>query len=92
MGSQPSPDAFAFDGFRWLRNGLVLGGHHSPQFTPSRHDAGARLACVQTVTYPPPLGVTVAAASAPRRVPGAAGPAAARRPRGVPGSGLRLTA
>jgi hypothetical protein len=84
MGAQPSADAFPFDGFRWLRNGTVLGGHHGPQFTPSRHDAGARLSCRQTVTYPPPLGVTVAATSRPRKVGG--GPVPATR------SVLQLTA
>ena len=70
MGLQPSATAFAFDGFRWRRNDILLGGHRGPQFTPSRHDAGARLSCREIVTYPPPLSVTVAATSAPRRLPG----------------------
>ena len=39
----PRPTRSRFDGFRWLRNGTLLGGHRGPQFTPSRHDAGARL-------------------------------------------------
>ncbi len=86
MGLQPSATAFAFDGFRWRRNDSLLGGHRGPQFTPSRHDAGARLSCREIVTYPPPLSVTVAATSAPRRLPGGSAPAAA------PSSGLRLTA
>ena len=68
MGLQPSAEAFRFDGFRWLRNGTLLGGHRGPRFTPSRHDAGARLSCRETVTYPPPLSVTVAATSRPRAV------------------------
>ena len=49
----------------------------SPLFTPSDHDAGARLSCRETVTYPPPLGVTVAATSRPRKVGGAPAPAPA---------------
>jgi hypothetical protein len=69
--------AFGFDGFRWLRNGARLGGHSGPRFTPARRDAGARLSCRETVTYPPPLNVTVVAASLPRVVGGApAAPAA----------------
>ena len=44
MGLQPSAAAFRFDGFRWLRNDTLLGGHRGQQFTPTRHDAGARLA------------------------------------------------
>jgi streptogramin lyase len=86
MGLQPSAAAFSFDGYRWLRNDTLLGGHRKAQFTPTHHDAGARLSCRETVTYPPPLNVTVAATSAPRRVAGRAAPAAA------PSSGLRLTA
>jgi hypothetical protein len=77
MGLQPSTAAFPFDGFRWLRNGALLGGHRRQQFTPTRHDAGARLACRETVTYPPPLNVTVAAASPPRAVRGAPAPTSA---------------
>jgi streptogramin lyase len=85
-GLQPSAAAFRFDGFRWLRNATLLGGHHSPQFTPARHDAGARLSCRETVTYPPPLNVTVAATSAARTVRGGSAPAAPSSSR------LRLTA
>ena len=73
----PRPPPFRFDGIRWLLNGTLLGGHRRPQFTPSRHDAGARLACRETVTYPPPLNVTVAATSPPRAVKGAPAPAPA---------------
>ena len=86
MGLQASSAAFSFDGYRWLRNDTLLGGHGGPQFTPTHHDAGARLSCRETVSYPPPLNVTVAATSAPRRVRGRAAPAAA------PSSALRLTA
>jgi hypothetical protein len=71
MGLQPSVTAFRFDGLRWLRNGVLLRGHSGPRFTPTGHDAGARLSCRETVTYPPPLNVTVAATSPPRAVPGA---------------------
>jgi hypothetical protein len=96
MGLQPSASAFRFDGFRWLRNDTLLGGHGGPQFTPSRHDAGARLSCRETVTYPPPLGVTVAATSRPRAVRGAAAPTPASAPTPAPSpstsSVLRLTA
>jgi hypothetical protein len=80
MGLQPSADAFSFDGFRWLRNGTLLGGHRGPVFTPTRHDAGARLSCREIVTYPPPLNVTVAATSPPRAVGGATAPVPATQP------------
>jgi hypothetical protein len=73
MGLQPSATAFTFDGFRWLRNATLLGGHRGQQFTPTRHDAGTRLSCRETVTYPPPLNVTATATSPPRAVK--AGPA-----------------
>jgi hypothetical protein len=93
MGLQPSEQAFRFDGFSWLRNGTLLRGHRGPQFTPSRHDAGARLSCRETVTYPPPLGVTVAATSRPRVVRGAASSApAAPAPGPATSPVLRLTA
>ena len=90
-GLAPSASAFRFDGFRWVRDGTLLRGHHGPAFTPAHHDAGARLACRQTLTYPAPLNVTVAADSPARRVtgsgsgrpstraPGAPRPAAPRR-------------
>jgi hypothetical protein len=39
-------------------------------------DAGARLACRETVTYPPPLNVTVAVTSQALRIRGAASVAA----------------
>ncbi len=74
MGLQPSAAAFRFDGFRWLRNDTLLGGHRGQQFTPTRHDAAARLSCRETATYPPPLNVTVAATSPPRAVRGAPAP------------------
>jgi streptogramin lyase len=86
MGLQPSARAFPFDGFRWLRNDTQLGGHRTPRFTPTRHDAGARLSCREIVTYPPPLNVTVAATSPSRTVGGRQGSTPARS------SGLRLTA
>jgi hypothetical protein len=76
-GLAPTASAARFDGYRWLRNGTVLGGHHSSVFTPSRHDAGARVSCREVVTYPPPLGVTAVATSPPRRVAGR--PASATR-------------
>jgi hypothetical protein len=47
---------------------VLLRGHAQPRLTPTRHDDGARLSCRETVTYPPPLGVTVASTSRPRAV------------------------
>ena len=62
-GLAPSVNAFGFDGFRWLRNGVLLRGHAGQSFTPAVRDSGARLACRETVTYPPPLNVTVSVTS-----------------------------
>jgi hypothetical protein len=62
-GLAPSINAFGFDGFRWLRNGVLLRGHAGQSFTPAVRDSGARLACRETVTYPPPLNVTVSVTS-----------------------------
>jgi hypothetical protein len=82
-GLRPSAVAFPFDGFRWLRNGTLLGGHGGQSFTPTRHDAGARLSCRETVTYPPPLNVTVAATSPSRVEPATRPPAPALVARSV---------
>jgi streptogramin lyase len=75
-GLTPSVSAFGFDGFRWLRNGVLLRGHAGQSFTPGGRDNGARLACRETVTYPPPLNVTVSVTSPAVRVRGAPAPAA----------------
>jgi streptogramin lyase len=72
----PSPAAQGFDGFRWLRDGVALPGHIGQSFTPAPRDAGARLACRETVTYPPPLNVTVAVISPQVRIRGASSIAA----------------
>ena len=95
-GRRPSASAFPFDGFRWLRDDVLLRGHGGQSFTPAAHDAGARLACRETVTYPPPLNVTVAADSPPRTVTGVrgdpgAGPAhrlSPKRPPAYAGAGV----
>jgi hypothetical protein len=64
----PSVSAFGFDGFRWQRNGVLLRGHAGQSFTPAGRDSEARLACRETVTYPPPLNLTVSVTSAAVRV------------------------
>jgi streptogramin lyase len=82
-GLAPSASAFRFDGFRWLRNGVLVRGHAGGSFTPAGGDSGARLACRETVTYPPPLNVTVSVTSPEVEVRGASAAAATT---------LRLTA
>jgi hypothetical protein len=42
----------------------VLPGRSSRVHTPTAADAGSRLACQETATYPPPLAVTARARSA----------------------------
>jgi hypothetical protein len=69
-GRRPSA-ARAFDGFRWLRDGVPVRGHATQRFTPGPGDAGARLACREIVTYPPPLNVTVSVTSPAVRIRGA---------------------
>jgi hypothetical protein len=69
-GLAPSASTFRYDGFRWLRNGVALRGHTGQSFTPAPRDRGARLACRETVTYPPPLNVTVAVTSRAERIQG----------------------
>jgi hypothetical protein len=81
-GLAPSASAFRFDGFRWLRNGILMRGHAGRSFTPASRDGEARLSCRETVTYPPPLNVTVSVTSPAVPVQGV--PAAATT--------LRLTA
>ena len=83
-GLPPSVSAFGFDGFRWLRNGVLLRGHRGQSFSPAGRDSGALLACRETVTYPAPLNVTVSVTSPAAQVRGA--PAAAA------GTTLGLTA
>jgi hypothetical protein len=61
-GLQPSLSAFAFDGYRWLRNGSLIAGATSLSYTPAAGDVGSQLACTVTVTYPL-LQTTTSAAS-----------------------------
>jgi hypothetical protein len=61
-GLRPSARRFAFDGYRWVRDGDLLPGRAS-SYAPSLADSGARVACQETVTYPPPLSVTAVAQS-----------------------------
>ncbi len=67
-GLSPSPRSLAFDGYRWLRDGSPVSGPSSDLYTPRAADAGARLACRETVTYPAPLRVTVSATSSAQTV------------------------
>lgn len=70
-GMLPSAGAAPFDGFRWLRDGIPVRGDAGQTYTPATRDAGARLACRQTVTYPPPLNVTVSVTAPALRIGGA---------------------
>ena len=51
-----------FDGYSWVRDGDLLPGR-ARAYTPTMADAGARVACQETVTYPAPLSVTAVAQS-----------------------------
>jgi streptogramin lyase len=62
-GLTPSSSLFSFDGFRWLRDGVALGGTLSSSYTPVEADVGHRLACAASVTYPLPLLVTAVSTS-----------------------------
>ncbi|MGZ4272507.1 MAG: Vgb family protein, partial [Solirubrobacteraceae bacterium] len=70
-GVLPSAGVTPFDGFRWLRDGIPVRGHAGQSYTPTTRDAGARLACRETVTYPPPLNVTVSVTGPALRIRGA---------------------
>jgi hypothetical protein len=67
-GLRPSADPLSFDGFGWRRDGAVIAGERSRGYVPAGSDAGAQLACQETVTYPPPLNVTAADAGRAQRV------------------------
>ena len=45
--------AFNYDGTRWLRDGWVVA--HGPTYLVGARDAGQRLSCTVTATYPAPL-------------------------------------
>ncbi|HET9103071.1 MAG TPA: hypothetical protein VFN55_06915 [Solirubrobacteraceae bacterium] len=47
---------FPYDGIRWLRDGKVVA--RGAGYRVRGRDAGHRLGCRDTLTYPPPLGVT----------------------------------
>jgi hypothetical protein len=84
-GQQPLPDAFAFDGYQWLRDGAPIGGQTGQSYTPTAGDVGHQLTCSVTVTYPL-LDVTDAASSAAVTViPQASGPTGAQGPTGQAG-------
>jgi hypothetical protein len=87
-GQQPLAGAFAFDGYRWLRDGTAIAGQTRQSYTPSSGDIGHQLSCTATVTYPL-LAVTDTATSAPVTViPQSSGPQGvpgARGPAGKPG-------
>ena len=59
----PSIDTFAFDGYRWLRDGTRIPGRRSDVYAPTAADRGHRLSCTETVTYPAPFEVTAQATS-----------------------------
>ena len=63
-GLQPSLNAYAFDGYRWLRNGSVIPGANALAYTPVSGDVGTQLACAVTVTYPLLSTTTSAGSSA----------------------------
>jgi hypothetical protein len=60
---RPSLNAFAFDGYTWLRDGSPITGHHSDRYVPTRSDRGHRLSCQETATYPAPFHLTARAVS-----------------------------
>jgi streptogramin lyase len=62
-GLQPSPNQFAFDGYRWLRDGNPIAGAASPSYTVAAADVGHQISCQLTVTYPL-LSTTTSAISA----------------------------
>jgi hypothetical protein len=81
-GQQPLPDAFAFDGYQWSRDGSPIAGQTGQSYTPTSSDVGHQLSCAVTVTYPL-LDVTDAATSAAVTViPQSSGPTGAQ---GAPG-------
>ena len=53
----PVAPAFGFDGDRWLRDGIAT-GVRGPQYRVRSRDAGHRLACRVTATYPTPFLTT----------------------------------
>jgi streptogramin lyase len=64
-GTQPSHDAFSFDGYQWLRDGTPVATGRN--YAPVPADVGHALACSVTVTYTL-FNATVAATSAPIHV------------------------
>lgn len=64
-GVEPLTRLFSFDGYRWLRDGKAIGGRRGRgrAHTVLTADAGQRLACAVTATYPVPLLVTEKATS-----------------------------
>ena len=64
----PSRRVFGVDGYRWLRNHVPIEGADTRRFIPTAADAGSRLSCEETVTYPPPFLLTVSATSDPVEV------------------------
>jgi hypothetical protein len=77
-GLQPSIGLFSFDGDQWLRGGVTIAGHHTHRYTPTAQDAGRRLACRATVTYPVPFLVSASATSAAITVRATGQPTAAQ--------------
>ena len=69
-GYAPSALLNPFDGYSWLRDRTAIAGQTAPRHisTASRHistagDAGPRLACRVTVSYPLPFSVTATSAA-----------------------------
>lgn len=70
-GSQPSLDAFGFDGYRWLLDGVAIAGATSQSYTPTAGDVGHQLSCKVIVTYTL-FPTTVSSTSAAVQVKGVA--------------------
>jgi streptogramin lyase len=65
-GLQPSPTLFSLDGYRWLRDGSLVA--NGPTYKPTASDAGHKLSCRETATYPLPYLVSAVGASASIKV------------------------
>lgn len=62
-GVAPSPSTFAFDGFRWRRNGRLIAGARTDILRATAAGADQKTSCQETVTYPEPWLVSAVSVS-----------------------------